>query len=376
MTRPGTHNHNRLHPGHHYLDHTHHKCIDKEPSYLLYDEEAFNILTESGYKIQLFVAGSCEGVLCGPNEVCIKGCCVCQAGYERDSTGKCIKIPKEPNYEPPEAPDSTPPPVRPVARNPILQESIGYIYTEGYKVINFDPVDPNNVDPCRNVTCSAGEICFNGVCIPDPDIDLCEGVTCPPGEYCFLGNCYPESDPPPERPVSIAPIIQEDIGYIYTESFNVINYDPIVDSPCSGVVCGVGEICANGVCVPDPNYDPCKGIVCMEGRICSNGICVVDPNYNPCEGVVCGVGELCSKGICIPDPNYNPCLNVYCPTGFICVDGVCEEDPDYDPCAGVTCSTGYICSNGLCVRDPQSNGITQENGGLIFTESNLILNYQ
>ena len=174
-------------------------------------------------------------------------------------------------------------------------------------------------DPCDYVMCGPNEVCRDGCCV------------CAPGyKRNKYGDCVPGYDPidQPPRPDAADPILQETEFFIFTELGFVINYDPVVSTP----------------------GDPCDDVVCSVGQMCVDGVCIPDPSYNPCDDVTCGPNEICSKGICIPDPNYNPCLGVYC-----------------DP--------GYYCVGGNCIRNTTTDYITQEDEGLIYTEDNKVLTY-
>lgn len=115
---------------------------------------------------------------------------------------------------------------------------------------------PETEDPCEGVTCGAGEICVNGICVPDP----CAGVTCPEGEICVNGVC--ETD------------------------------------LCAGVTCPPGEECVQGVCEPIEGLDPCEGVDCGQFETCVDGVCV----ETVCIGVTCPEGQICVGGNCEPDP--------------------------------------------------------------------------
>lgn len=114
---------------------------------------------------------------------------------------------------------------------------------------------------------------------------------------------------------------------------------------CDLITCDAGEVCENGVCVPEA--DPCEGVTCDPGEVCEDGVCV--PEADPCEGVTCDPGEECVDGVCVPEAD--PCEGVTCDPGEECVDGVCVP---VDPCEGVTCDPGEVCEDGVCV--PESGG--------------------
>ncbi|MCB9227413.1 MAG: hypothetical protein H6578_09635 [Chitinophagales bacterium] len=53
--------------------------------------------------------------------------------------------------------------------------------------------------------------------------------------------------------------------------------------------------------------DSCDDVTCPTGQVCEDGDCVTDPNYDPCTGVTCATGEICEDGTCVTDPNAYDC---------------------------------------------------------------------
>jgi hypothetical protein len=186
---------------------------------------------------QYCVPDPCNGVTCGPNEVCdpTNGQCrdlcagvmcrdgeECRAGFCLDcfdlpdnctagelciadnmGVGQCVDNPCEPN---------------PCAENEVCNDGV-----------------------CSNecaAGCPSGEICVEGACEPD----RCDDVTCPPGQVCDPtdGMCQA--------------------------------------GECEGVQCLPGQVCVEttGDCIADP----CMTTECPTGRICE-----VDPAGRP----VCNV---------------------------------------------------------------------------------------
>lgn len=226
------------------------KCGDPY-EYILNDLQGNPIATESGYLISFNGphTGSCEGVICGFNEVCRKGCCVCKPGYARDKFGKCIPAEL--------VEDSTPP--KSNCDSSLLQENGGLISTQNDIFICYDKPN-NNIDiiynanllqesggitlsedglvisydsgACLGVVCGSGEICIGGVCTPDPLYNPCFGVVCPPGQICQDGECVtiPNSCDFDERPVDGVckekrRILKEDSSFLYLENNDALNYD-------------------------------------------------------------------------------------------------------------------------------------------------------
>ena len=179
-TRPGTVNYNIYGPGRFPDRRLHIKstCRDEDVGNILTDAyiniilstdtAGKNIYTESGYglaidppledegdyicadfpndqiyRLALFEASSCEDVICGPNEHCNKGCCVCDAGFERDKYGNCVKIPYDNNLIPPPAPEP-PPDILPSLGGTLLQENSGLILTENQFILFYDYEEKSN----------------------------------------------------------------------------------------------------------------------------------------------------------------------------------------------------------------------------------------
>lgn len=108
---------------------------------------------------------------------------------------------------------------------------------------------------------------------------------------------------------------------------------------CGGL-CGVGEICSAGTCVPD-------GVTCfpacLEGEECTAGVCTpqagacsdescrnADPNFPYCENDVCVA--------CIDDANKDGCSS---PPNTVCDEttNTCVECVDGNDCGGLLCDT-------------------------------------
>lgn len=64
------------------------------------------------------------------------------------------------------------------------------------------------------------------------------------------------------------------------------------DDACDDVLCPTGQICSDGECIEDPNFDPCQDVVCDEGEECVNGNCVA-------------VGEVTHTGSITSDITWN-----------------------------------------------------------------------
>jgi hypothetical protein len=123
------------------------------------------------------------------------------------------------------------------------------------------------IDPaCVGITCAAGQVCRNGVCLGG-----CQGVKCPLGYDCQLGVC--------------------------------------VDL-CAGVSCP-GAVCEKGACIMS-----CECRACPQGKACqSDGRCVDEG----CQTMTCGAGQVCRVGSCV-----DACADAACPGGAACRVGKCD----------------------------------------------------
>ena len=73
-------------------------------------------------------------------------------------------------------------------------------------IVNAKPITSKPDDPCAEVSCDAGEVCREGICV-----DPCADVSCGAGEVCREGICV---------------------------------------DPCAEVSCDAGEACEEGICQP------------------------------------------------------------------------------------------------------------------------------
>jgi hypothetical protein len=180
--------------------------------------------------------------------------------------------------------------------------------------------------------CAPGYRCVDGYCLPDP----CASVTCAPlpdgtRTVCDEGRCVSVC----ERSTCAAPrVCRRTDGACVENSCTFLPY-----------LCGDGEVCRAGACVPDP----CAGVTCDASSFCRDGSC-----RQSCADVRCAEGERCVAGACVAAscgdrPCDRACDGVSCPRGEVCdpyVGGRCIADP----CEGVRCPTGQVCALGECVR--------------------------
>ncbi|TNE44738.1 MAG: VWA domain-containing protein [Deltaproteobacteria bacterium] len=191
------------------------------------------------------------------------------------------------------------------------------------------------IPSCVKVKCQSGERCVDGSCTPDP----CQGVSCETGKVCVEGQC--QNNLCKERPCPQGRVCNPSNGQC-------------VDDPCLSVRCPTGR-CVQGQCV-----DPCTDVQCPSNFVCVEGVCSQNNCYyqgcptgqicqeskcvaNPCKDKTCGDGEFCRNGQCVKS-----CAEVTCPDGELCEDGACKEDL----CANVKCPDNQICSAGTCKVNP------------------------
>jgi Cys-rich repeat protein len=185
-------------------------------------------------------------------------------------------------------------------------------------------------DPCADVTCAAGQVCIDGVCIGcssevcDGFDNDCDGLIdegcglpcsanndCPAGQYCMNGQCTA--------------------------------YDP-----CADVTCAAGETCIDGVCVAcgcqsDADCDDGNPVTidyCFNCQ-CSSEVCVDIDADGYCEG------EDCNDA----DASINPGARDICEDGMDndC-DGLVDEGCGLACASNSDCPAGMVCMNGVCVQ--------------------------
>ena len=131
-----------------------------------------------------------------------------------------------------------------------------------------------------------------------------------------------------------------------------------LNDPCTGESgCGLGLICGNGKCVPDPENGACnRDPDCPLGYICVNGACSPDPR-NKCKiNYDCRFrleGKDCVNGYCGTSLGGGPCLfDSQCDEGFFCNDEyTCETR--YPECRhDADCPANFICTDKECNPDP------------------------
>ena len=200
-------------------------------------------------------------------------------------------------------------------------------------------------------TCTKGDQCVAGACVPG------EAMDCDDGDPCTDEQCDPVE------------------GCIY--AVNAAGCD-------DGDPCTTGDVCTDGVCagqaVDCDDGDPCTDDVCDETGACTHG-----PNTAPCDdGDPCTDGDACAEGVCVPGgptvcddgnactldscdalvgcvflPTQSPCCigaTSICDDGDPCTDDFCDPDTagcsysnNTAPCDdGDACTEGDTCADGAC----------------------------
>lgn len=112
---------------------------------------------------------------------------------------------------------------------------------------------------------------------------------------------------------------------------------------CVGGVCVAG-VCLDGACAAPPSgcggtdQPCCEGGSCLFGRTCTAGVCngaarsCGDVGLPCCEdaSVICGMGQICADGGCVVRPaecgrGAQACCpgEIACARRFVCMDGLC-----------------------------------------------------
>lgn len=162
-------------------------------------------------------------------------------------------------------------------------------------------------DPCAvDDDCTHGMICEDNVCVTgcqsdDECSEFGEGWVC-----TSCGRCQPPEQPTCGEWKILCETNEEcGAGRLCTELARCA-YTCDETSP----VCPLGQVCAAGVCVedPDPAQPQCLfSSDCSTQAACTDNGCLCVNTYcrSLCDTTTdCGWGELCDMGLCVP--NYRP----------------------------------------------------------------------
>ncbi|MDY0000030.1 MAG: MopE-related protein [Polyangia bacterium] len=184
--------------------------------------------------------------------------------------------------------------------------------------------------------CGTEHFARDGLCVENP----CLGSHCPGGTICepATGSCVDvcaaeDCAGVPDTRCDVTLATCDASGFCTASESACVTPDCYLDP----ALCQPGEVCKDGLCVPDP----CFGTDALDcGQMaCRDATCIAT-----CVGVECDPGWACKDGLCA----VVPCGTFSCPPGQVCVDGQCAQDP----CGGVTCKPGQVCKDGVCVDDP------------------------
>jgi len=149
---------------------------------------------------------------------------------------------------------------------------------------------------------------------------LTQQFACSGGQ--FDCGCY---DPQTGIPIPASNIISQNCAYVEV-------------NPCDGVVCGDGEECSNGVCIPITSVQGCMDAT-------TSGYSTAQP-FGICSNVEYGTDTYCA---CNADPN----ANLDCLGNLPSV--ACEHNNDCDTLSGNACLNG-LCTDVSCCTYPSYDG--------------------
>jgi len=194
---------------------------------------------------------------------------------------------------------------------------------------------PGSGDPCKEMTCQSGEVCYAGSCFGSCDDSTdcdsssqkcfqgrcaaqpCDGVTCPPGQKCMGGTCFDSC------------VTSEECSFV---SQSCLEGTCRQDS-CDGWQCPAGMSCMLGIC-----FETCRSDTDCDLGLCFDGRCTQDP----CELQTCQPDQACYLGAC-----FETCeTEVDCQEGHLCYSGRCATSA----CQGISCSVGQTCVEGECAK--------------------------
>lgn len=121
-----------------------------------------------------------------------------------------------------------------------------------------------------------------------------------------------------------------------------------VGAYCNATIpCGFNEHCAvDNTCQRNPN--PCSGIICGWGEHCLDGLCVPESVPSSCQDTFdCDPGEACVNGLCqtgaqgLCTDNSQCHWTEYCNAFGRCANAECAVDGE--------CGPGQRCSNNQCI---------------------------
>ncbi len=212
------------------------------------------------------------------------------------------------------------------------------------------PPEAGGAGCLEHADCDQTQVCAAGRCV---DPSMAERSACDAGHPCGLGLVCAEgvcagAPASPELPLRPEGLCQYDQ--------DCPSGAACLDGACRSA-CGAGSSCAptlscrGGLCLPaESSEGSCAvGSDCGFAAVCKNGACIP-----VCSGDVdCGAGTRCVESLCLPDTRpVIQCLHdADCTGGTACLDGRCLP-----PCTSgdeAACPAEARCVFGFCLRDPE-----------------------
>ncbi|RJO64601.1 MAG: hypothetical protein C4523_17990 [Myxococcales bacterium] len=180
--------------------------------------------------------------------------------------------------------------------------------------------------PCQGGTCQDGECLMQPICTTDAD--------CEAGFHCVAGVCVFSDDP------DCSGVNCDDANPCTTDDCDAMTGMCVHAPLANGAACP-GGFCQDGVC--EAGCDP----VCEPYEICANGLCIDENEYN-CQAsggecfTVSGVGDGCPEGYISIEPDLPVCGE-----GEVCC--VVQECVECAGFAGEYCLAGEPVGDGCNV---------------------------
>ena len=327
----------------------------------------------------------CENIICGSAGTCDLGQCICDSGFELNTTGLCADI------------------------NECLTDNGGCGDPNHMDCANapgsFNCVD---VDECEvnNGGCTENAVCTNktgeaplctckpgylfdpaGLCVPTP---ACQFVDCSENSHCDAGECVCDNGYSMDSTQKVCADINEctlDNGgcgdalfYACTNTPGASSCADIDECATNNGSCGENATCTNktgeapactcnpgylfdpaGLCVPTP---ACQFVDCAGNSHCDAGTCVCDGGFEAgTEDDCTDIDECATENGGCGDATFYTCINEA--GTFSCTDidecatdnGGCGENAtcsnQVGAAPGCTCNPGFLFNpDGLCVPIP------------------------
>ncbi len=177
----------------------------------------------------------------------------------------------------------------------------------------------NNTSPCNDQDiCTAGDHCQDGACMPGEPVD------CDDQNECTDDACNPETG-----------ACEHSYNRNRCDDLNPCTYD---DKCIQGTCTGAAYFCNDG--------NPCTDDFCT-----GDGLCSFENSTGPCDDHnICTGPDACQDGVCTGPYNTAPCDdNNICTGPDACQDGVCTGPNNNAPCDDHNpCTDPDFCQDGVC----------------------------